>query len=164
MMKSLSAVLIAIVLSVAMPAPLSAKAPTAKITITGRGLTRTVEVTDPRALSSFGPWNGRFIDWSRRIVTEPRGGLEPYEVSFYVKFGDDDVRMVYVVYYYPETSAEHGYIYIPGKGDKWYSLNTSTISHGGKDGKWHYASSEWEARIKPLITGAEPSAHPTAGR
>lgn len=89
---------------------------------------------------------------------QPPGALRPlrrYEVSFFVNFGDDDTRKMYVVYYCPSASTNEGYIYLPGKGETWYSLNTSTIIRSGRDGKWNYAASWWEEFIKPTIARAE---------
>ncbi len=137
----------------------SAKGPTVKITISGGGLTSVFEVTDPRILSSSNVWVGRFLDGSRGSVKEPPRGLRPYEVSFYVKLADDDVRKMYVVYYYPNPSKEQGYIYLPGKGETWYSLNVGTIDRDGQDGKWNYASPAWENLIKLVIARADAAQH-----
>lgn len=152
--KMLLAGATSLVMSLGMPRLASAKGPTVKITITGGHLTAPLEVTDSRVLSSAGPWDGRFMDGSGGVTTPPQGGPQPYEVSFYVKL-NGDIRMAYVVYYRPSPLPGQGYIYLPGRGERWYRLNVSTILRTGHDGKWHYASREWEALIKPLIAGAE---------
>jgi hypothetical protein len=52
-----------------------------------------------------------------------------------------------------------GYIYLPGKGETWYSLNVTAILRDGQDEKWNYASPAWEDLIKPIIAGAEAAQH-----
>ena len=132
----------------------SAKAPTVKIIISGGGLTRPIEVTDQRILDISNVWSGQFLGGSKGTAKEAPRGLR-YEVSFYVEIADDEVRKVYVLYYYPKP----GYIYLPGKGETWYSLNVGTIIRNGQDGKWNYASPAWEDLIRPMIAGAEAAQH-----
>ena len=81
-----------------MPRAASAKGPTVMITISGGGLTSAIEVTDPRILSSSNVWGGNFLDGSRGSVKKPPRGLRHYEVSFYVKLANGEVRKMYVVY------------------------------------------------------------------
>lgn len=146
----LAAPLAGLLISLAMPHLALAKTSTAKITITGGGLTSPVEITDPRILESSNVWHGGFLDGSRGPVQEPPRGVQPYEVSFYVKLRNNNLRKIYVMYYYPNPLAQPGYIYLPGRGETWYDLNVSTIWRGG-EGKWNYASAKWEDLIKPLI-------------
>ncbi len=142
-----------------MPEAASAKGPTVKIMISGGGLTSAIEVTDPRILDISNVWTGQFLDRSRGTAKEPARGLRRYEVSFYVKFAENDVRKKYVVYYYMSPTTDPGYIYLPGKGETWYSLNVGAIIRDGQDGKWNYASPAWEDLIKPVIAGAEAAQH-----
>lgn len=142
-----------------MPRAASAKGPTVKIVISGDGLASPIEVTDQRILDSSNVWMGNFLDASRGTVKEPPAGLPRYEVSFYVKLGDNNVRKKYVAYYYPNPSAGQGYIYLPGRGETWHSLNVGTIVRDGRDGKWNYASPPWEDLIKPLIARAGAARH-----
>jgi len=128
----------------------SAKPPTVKIIISGGGLTRAIEATDQRILDISNVWSGQFLDGSKDTAKEPPRGLQRYEVSFYIKIADDEVRKKYVFYYYPNPSTEPGYIYLPGKGETWYPLNVGAIIRDGQDGKWNYASPEWEDLIKPM--------------
>lgn len=151
MKKLLFAGPIAVVMALGILGPVSAKPPTAKIRITGGRLTSPLVVTDPEVVGRFSVWHG-YLSRARRVVTAPNGGPQPYEVWFYVKFSDDDVRMAYVLYYHPGPSGEHGYIYLPRKGEKWYQLNASTVRMGTG---WFHASAEWDALIKPLIAEAE---------
>jgi hypothetical protein len=143
----------------AMPEAASAKAPTVKIIISGGGLTRPIEVTDQRILDISNVWSGQFLDGDKETAKEAPRGLQRYEVSFYVAIADNEVRKRYVLYYYPNLTRELGYIYLPGKGETWYSLNVGAIIRDEQDGKWNYASLAWEALIRPMIAAAEAAQH-----
>jgi len=136
------------------PRPVSAKAATVRITISGGGFARAVEVTNPRILNLSNVWVGQFLDSSRGPANAPPRGLPRYELSFYVKLREDDTRKMYVVYYCPNPAGGPGYIYLPGRGEAWHSLNISTILRDGQDGKWNHASAAWEDLIKPIIARA----------
>src|SRR5580704_9583435 len=125
-----------------------AKAPTTEITISGGGLGKVVEVTDPQLLAISNTFLGEFFDQSRKPLNEAPPGLKSYEVSFYVKVAENDVRKMYVAYYYPNVGSEQGFIYLPDRGAVW-ELNIGTIMGGGQ-GKWNYALPAWEALIKPV--------------
>jgi hypothetical protein len=142
-----------------MPEAASAKSPTVKITISGGGLTSAIEVTDQRILDISNVWSGQFLDRSRGTAKEPPRGFQRYEVSFYIKIAENKVSKKYVLYYYPNPAAEPGYIYLPGKGETWYSLNVAAILRDEQDGKWNYASPTWEDLIKPVIASAEATQH-----
>jgi len=143
---------LAVLLAVTLTSPLAqAKAPTCKIVIEGGSLHQPLEITDPKILDLSNVWMGRFIDSDHDPVTEPPRGIGPYEISFYVKFGENDIRKKYVLYYHPRSGSQPGYIYLPGRGDTWQYLNWSTIMREGDDGKWHYALPTWESLVKPLI-------------
>ena len=85
-------------------------------------------------------------------MAEPASGLQRYEVSFYAKTPNE--RLIYVVFYEYDPATEHGYIYLPGRAEKWYRLNVSTIFHG-VEGKWFRAWTVWESVAAPLIAGAK---------
>lgn len=154
MWKTLGTVLLAglLVLSAA-SRPASAKAPTFKIIISGPDLPTPLEITDDHILNLSNVWSGQFLDNSRGHPKKPPERL-PYELSFYVKLNEDDLRLMYVAYYYPEPSTRQGQIYLPGHREPWYYLNTGTIIREGQDGRWNYVSPAWEALIKPLIAHA----------
>jgi len=51
-----------------------------------------------------------------------------------------------------DPSGEQGYIYLPGRTDEWYRLNTRAILHGdGLEGHWFRATSAWQRVVKPLV-------------
>jgi len=160
MKKTLFVFLLALLLIfLGMPGVVSAKSPSVKIIISGGGLTSSIEVTDPQILGISNVWTGQFLDRSRGTAKEPPRGLRRYEVSFYIRVADNELKKKYVVYYYPNPATEPGYIYLPAKGETWYSLNVRAIIRDEQDGKWNYASPAWEDLIKPVIAGAEAEQH-----
>jgi hypothetical protein len=152
-----TALIIALLALLATPCRAPAKAATTKIIISGPDLPTPLEITDDQILNLSNVWSGQFLDNSHGHP-EKRPERLPYELSFYVKLGEDDLRLMYVAYYYPEPSAKQGQIYLPGHREPWYYLNTGAIVREGQDGRWNYASSAWEALIKPLI--AHAARHP----
>jgi len=161
-----------ILLLLAMPAELFAKAETSKIVIKGADLSAPIEITDRKTLTNFIIWTGPgtgcegvgcqkpstesfIVDWSQTAADHP-SGLHRYQVSFYAKMPDE--RLIYVVFYEYDPATEHGYVYFPGRTEEWYRLNVSTIFHG-VEGKWFRAWSVWEGVARPLIARANAEAH-----
>jgi hypothetical protein len=160
-----------ILLLLAIPAELFAKAKTSKIIIKGADLSTPIEITDPKMLANFGVWTGTgtscapdcpppspesfIVDWSQPETDHP-SRLHRYEVSFYAKMPDE--RLIYVVFYEYDPATEHGYVYFPGRTEECYRLNVSTIFHG-VEGKWFRAWSVWEGVARPLIAEAKAEAH-----
>ena len=156
-----------ILLLLAIPAELFAKAETSKIIIKGIDLSAPIDITDPKTLANFSVWTGTgtgctgdcsppspesfIVDWSQPVAHHP-SGLHRYEVSFYAKMPDE--RLIYVVFYEYDPATGHGYVYFPGRTEDWYRLNVSTILHG-VEGKWFRAWSVWDGVARPLITEAE---------
>lgn len=149
-----AALVIALLALLATPGSAPAKAATVKLIISGPDLPAPLEVTDEQILNLSNVWVGQFLDGSRGSPEKSPEGLKPYELTFYVKLRDEDVRMMYVAYYYPDPSAKLGYIYLPGIHEPWYYLNVRSILRAGQDGRWNYASPAWEALIKPVIANA----------
>lgn len=133
-----------------MPAALSAKAETVRVTITGGGLASTIQITDAKVLELS---HGMFLDASRPPLAQAPNVDSPYEVTFYSWFAENDIRKTYVFFYSPGSAAAPGMIYLPRKGPVW-TLNSGTGIREGRDGKWSYVSPEWEALIKPFIARA----------
>jgi hypothetical protein len=163
-MKHKLAVLVAF-LSLVIPARLFAKGAITKITIEGADLKTPIEITDFRDFKSvaYNVWSGPGVsvnrkaqtegfiidDWSQP-VTERAKGLQRYKVSFYAKFPDE--KLVYVVLYEYDPGTGRGYIYLPGRGDDWYSLNMGTIARG-VEGHWYRARTAWDTVVRQLIAG-----------
>ncbi len=125
-----------------------------KITITGPGLAAPIEITNPEILNQFNPWDGRFLDKDRKIVTEtPQVGAR-YKVLFYFKDTSGEFQLYYALYYSTALSGARGDIYLPQEEEKWYVMNNETIAR--KSG-WLYASSEWDAFMQHLLKGQQIS-------
>jgi DNA-binding beta-propeller fold protein YncE len=134
-----------------MPTALSGKAETARVTITGGGLARPIQITDAKVLGLSHAWGAQFLDASRPPLAQAPNVDSPYEVTFYSSMAGNDTRKTCVFFYSPGSAAASGIIFLPRKGPVWW-LNSGTIIREGRDGKWSYASPEWEALIKPFIT------------
>ena len=146
--------------SLTLTAQVYAKGPVDKITLAGEGLTEPIEITDAESLAPFDPWMRGFIDWNRGRIAEPPPVEEAYEVSFHLA----DRGTIYVMQYLTDTLGGPGYIYIPGPGDPWYSLNMGTIMGGSSDawdpnGKWHHAKLSWGMLVQKALnsTGNVPT-------
>ena len=171
-MKHKLAVLVAL-LSLVIPARLFAKGAIIRITIEGADLKTPIEITDFRDFKGvdYNVWSGPGVsvnrkaqtegfiidDWSQP-VTERAKGLQRYKVSFYAKFPGE--KLVYVVLYEYDPGAGRGYIYLPGRGDDWYSLNMGTIARG-VEGHWYRARTAWDTVVRQLIAGDRVTASST---
>lgn len=146
--------LVVAALSLTLTPVLEAKPPTVKIAVEGGNLFWPLEITEPQILDMSNIWTGRLFDVSRDTAADAPRGMGRYEVSLYVdeSYG---LRKAYVIYYRPGRAGSTGYVYLPGVGDAWRTMNSWSILRDGRDGRWSYASPEWEARIKPLIARAE---------
>lgn len=139
-----------------------AKSATGKITIKGADWTTPIEISDPRILINFNVWTGPgtssnepqglIVDWSQGMIAEPPKGVQLYEVSFYTKLPHG--QLIYVVSYGYDPSSEKGYVYLPGKGEKWYQRNVRSI-YRSVEGKWFHAWSVWDKVVRPLIAKAK---------
>ena len=137
-----------------LPAGLFGKAETVLVTITRGTLASPVRITDAEVLRASQAWGSEFLDASRAPLTQAPKVEGAYEVSFYSKLTDGDIRKTCVFFYSPgRTDAAQGTIYLPSKGAVW-RLNSGTIIRTGRDGKWSYASPAWEALIKPFLSRA----------
>jgi len=138
---------------------LFAKTPVAKITITAKGRA-SVEITDPKTVSFFNVWSGPgtstngepstekqsfIIDWEHRCAAPP-ANLQRYRVLFYAKNG----LLIYAVDYVVDGSSQRGYVYLPGKSDDAYRVNTRAILRG-VEGNWFRASTAWDKVAIPQL-------------
>jgi hypothetical protein len=162
-MRITIAILLTFLLILVDSTPLLSKAKTSKITISGAGLKRPIEISDPKILTVFSVWTGPgtsgadrqglIIDWSQGPIRETPNTLHKYQVSFYA--GDSGhERIVYVVYYVLNSDAGSDYVYLPGQSDEWYGVNVHSIFRGD-EGKWFPAWNAWERVARPLIEKAE---------
>ena len=156
------------VLSVTLVGSLSAKSETVRITITGDGLSKPVEITDRSILAGINIWSGPgnfkieggaripIIDdgsilWSQGVVSGPPKALTRYEVSFYGRFPEE--RIMYVLVYEFDSTAMKGYVYLPGRGEKWYEVNVRSILRG-VEGHWFNASHDFVETVGSIICKA----------
>ncbi|MBI3695089.1 MAG: hypothetical protein HY238_09675 [Acidobacteria bacterium] len=174
-MKRTSAAVFSLLILSIVPSSLSAKGDIVKITIKGEGLTAPIEIypnigefsvwvgpgVRVNGVEQTGGFNAFIIDWSKGVAAQLPTGLQHYEVSFYSgcrKGGNcrtSEPSIVYVVSYDYDPSTEQGFVYLPGKDDELYRLNTSTIFHGhGLEGNWFRATGEWEKFARPRIARA----------
>ena len=155
----------AIVISVGLAVSLaSAKGIPSRITIEGVNLPSPIHINDPKVVARFEVWSGPgtrssgveategfIIDWSAGIVAAPNPDLQRYTVSFFVTDLERKIeRLVYVVSYVSDRTTQQGYVYLPGRDDKEYILNTTTI-HRRREGNWFRAAGAWQAVVTPLI-------------
>jgi len=127
-----------------------AKGATRRVVITGGTLApgAHVEATNSAALANV--WAGAFLG----DPAEPPGAGEPrYQVSFYVvPPREHDERVMYVVRYVRDPSMPGGgFVYLPGRGEEYYSLNVSTILRPEQDGRWHRARADWSRAINSAL-------------
>jgi len=163
-----------VVFALGLTIPLSAKGPTTKIVVTGASLTQPIEITDAAVLRPFLVWAGAgtrtcvggitnciegttgfIVDWVNGPVDAPPSGLTSYVVAFYSESGGSDrtavEELAYVVRYVYDASTRKGYVYLPGKGEPNYELNTSSIRRG-VEGRWFGANLAWQTSVDPLIS------------
>src|SRR4030095_13203125 len=142
------------------PAQLSAKGDTIRITIKGGNLAVPIEITDPAVAARFHVWTGPgtspnepqglIVDWSRGMVTPPKN-LPVFQILFLTTRTD---RSTYRVSYVVDPSSGEGDVYIPGKTDEVYEDNVWLI-YRGVEGKWFRAWNAWETLAHPLIAKTE---------
>jgi len=174
-----------ILLSLAVSAPLWAKGEMVLIEVKGATLPAPIQITDPK-IEEFTPWSGPgvngarvpnadgfIIDWHAGVlsqqatqhVEQQAPGLQHYEISFYegCRTKNDwctekEPRLVYVVFYDYDPSSARGFVYLPGKGDPSYQLNMGTIWRH-VEGNWFLATHSWEEFIRPVIEKAITQSH-----
>ena len=173
-MKAAFRGLVAIGIALALSTIISAKGETTKITVAGATLSNPIEITDINIVRQFQVWTGAgttvcvggrgnciegtegfIVDWSSGAVAQRPSGLQQYEVSFFVTDSrfpgqPEPEHLAYVVPYEHDPATSLGYVYLPGKGDHWYPLNSASI-YRGREGKWFRATRTWQDAVVPLI-------------
>jgi hypothetical protein len=166
-MKHAAAAAFSLLIVFSAPSHLFAKGITTKITITSPELKSPIEISDPEILKHFNVWagwgtfvngvennEGFIIDWAAGVVDERPSGLRNYEVSFYVRypnrpFNEQTDQLVYVVLYETDPATGQGYVYLPGKADERFRLNTKAILRG-REGNWFRATAAWQNAIRAV--------------
>ena len=147
-----------------------AKGTTTKVIITSSELQRPTEISDPEVLKNFNVWSGPgtfssgvegnevegnegfIIDWASGVVTERPNGLRTFELSFYVRyanrpFAEQTDQLAYIVSYAVDPATGQGYVYLPGKADEPYRLNTKAI-YREREGHWFRATGQWQSAFR----------------
>ena len=148
-----------------------AKGTTTKVTITSAELQSPIEISDSEVLKNFNVWSGPgtfsnnvegtegfIIDWASGVVTERPSGLRRFELSFYVRyanrpFGEQMDQLAYIVSYAVDPATGQGYVYLPGKADDPYRLNTKAI-YRGREGNWFRPTAAWQSAFKTSFTAS----------
>ena len=126
-----------------------AKAKTAKLTVSGPGISQPIELTHQDAISA-GVWSGTFIDRRAGPVEAPSADIPRYMVQFHVNVRVDELRMVYVVYYAWDAANGRALVQLPAVEDEWSRLNDSTIARCCR-GQWYYATDPWGQTIRAAL-------------
>ncbi len=148
--------------------PLWAKGVTTRVVITASSLPAPIELSDPNLLDDFNVWagpgvevdgieqsQGFIIDWQTGAIAERPAGLPRYQVFFYVKYKNRPLasqpeQLAYIVSYESDSDAGSGYVYLPGRSDEAYTLNTRSIFRG-REGQWFRATAAWHQAATKLI-------------
>lgn len=167
-MKRVTGAVFCLLVIVNATAPVFAKGATTKITITGGGLQRPVEIRDPEVLKNFNVWSGPgtfannvegtegfIIDWASGAVTDRPNGLRTFELSFYVRyanrpFSEQPDQLAYIVSYAVDPVTAQGYVYLPGRSDAPYRLNTKAL-YRGREGNWFRANAAWQTAFGRVV-------------
>ena len=155
-----------LIVSLLVAASVSAKGVTSRIAVRDTSLRTSIDITAPSILEGFNVWagpgtfvngvegtEGFIIDWSTGPIAARPSGLRRYEVLFYVGASNSSGdQPTYVVLYENDPSSGLGFVYLPGKSDERYSLNTRTISRGhGFEGRWFRATTAWQNAMAKLM-------------
>ena len=86
---------------------------------------------------------------------------DSYQVFFYMKgagrrsdYDRGALKMIYEIWYRPGREDDPRLIYLPGQGEEFYKNNVGTILRENDDGKWHYATPEWDRLMKRMTSRA----------
>ena len=147
-----------------------AKGTTTRVMIASAELQTPIEINDPEVLKNFNVWSGPgtfsndvegnegfIVDWASGVVTERPNGLHKFELSFYVRyanrpFGQQTDQLAYIVSYAVDPATGQGYVYLPGKADEPYRLNTKAI-YRGREGNWFRATAAWQRAFRNVVHG-----------
>ena len=162
--------IVAAALAALVPTSLVAKGATTRITITDISGVRSVNLVDPIVLARFNVWDGPgtfsgpptqqtestsgfIIDWRAGAIASRPRDLDEFAVEFFVRRGAEaPERLAYTVVYARNPQSGDGFVYLPGRGDAQFPLNTQSIYRGaGYEGQWFRASQEWQQAAKQLL-------------
>lgn len=125
-------------------ARVEAKGPTVKLTLTGPGLARAIEITEARLLDGSNVWGGAFI--GDTMAAAPTVKTPRYTVAFDVQLPEwqrAGVETMYTVSVARDASTGALWLYLPGRGEPGYALNVRTMLRDTQDGHWHRPPVDW---------------------
>ena len=122
---------------------------TARLTISGPGLSQPLEVTDENALALSNVFAGTFI--GEPAVKAPNSELPRYTIVFDIQTLEGVRAAAYTVLYCKNRWTGDAFIYIPGYGDDGHRRNVGTILREGQEGRWHRAARPWSQTINPHL-------------
>ena len=148
-------VVLALIVAAAVPPLAKGNAVTVRVDIKAAASTTVVAVTQPDLLDRshvyagafLGPVTHRSIDvaWPRYVITlvvEPRTPMPALAPT--------GVFKPYVMHYAVDPAGE-GFLYLPGRGEDGYRLNTNLIIRDGDDGRWHRAEPTWAGLLNAYL-------------
>jgi hypothetical protein len=118
---------------------------TARLTISGPGLSQPLEVTDENTLAFSNVFAGTFI--GEPAVNPPDAELPRYRIVFDIQTAEGVRAAAYTVLYCKDRWTGDAFVYVPGYGDDGYRRNIGTILREGQDGRWHRAATPWSQAI-----------------
>ena len=133
-------------------AGLEAKGPTVKLTLTGPGLARPIEIVDPAILGGSNVYEGAFI--GDTVAADPTVEAPRYTVSFDVQLPEwhrAGMKTMYTVSVARDARTGVLWLYLPGRGEAGYARNVGTILRDGQDGHWHRPSRAWATALAKYV-------------
>ncbi|HEY6506522.1 MAG TPA: hypothetical protein VIY56_00830 [Vicinamibacterales bacterium] len=133
-------------------ATVEAKGPTVKLTVTGPGLARPIEITDSALLDGSNVWGGAFI--GDTMAAAPTVKAPRYTVAFDVKLPEwhrAGIKTMYAVSVARDASTGALWLYLPGRGEPGYALNVGTMLRDTQDGHWHRPPPQWASALAKYL-------------
>jgi hypothetical protein len=148
--KNSSSLAVGLLLSLLLFTAALAKGPPSKVTITGPGVVKEVEIDDPETLEAFSFF--QFEDVNQKIEAPEKPG-EGYTVTRFILDRDKLIPWDRAIYY-PSQNGAAGVVFFEGL----IGPNSTEF-----DGFWYQASSQGDAAMQQIITGKPVSAEQQPG-
>jgi hypothetical protein len=148
-------VVLALFVTAGMPLLAKGNVVTVRIDIAGAAFTKAVAVTDRNILDLSNVHAGAFLGpvtdpvdpaWPRYLITlvvEPRTPMPALPPT--------GVFKPYIMRYAIDPSTDERFLYLPGRGEDGYRLNTNLIIRDGHDGRWHRAAPTWSGLVNGYL-------------
>ena len=133
-----------------MTVALRAKGTTVGLIVSGPGLRHPLTVISQEAIDA-NVWTGDFFDASSGHASAPPADWPRYQIQFKIAPARGEIRMMYAVDFVWNANADRALVYLPGRGDERYYLNTHTVLRADQDGHWFYAAPKWGRAIRHAL-------------